>query len=250
MKFIAHRGESETAPENTLEAYALAWCRGLKCIEGDFYLTRDDKIICLHDSTFNRVCGVNKSPAELTLDEIKQLDAGKYKGTEWSYTRIPTLEEIFKMIPEYGEIFLEPKHDGSRMITRIRQIFDSTPLRQQQLTFLVGDSKTIETIRCLLPGAKILWCTINWSGDWEGVHSGPRFTPEEMVTEARRLGVDGIDIHTEFISHEYVIAMHEAGFSFNIWVVDDPRDVVMYQRWGVDAITSNRVYALQQELLC
>ena len=41
MKFVAHRGESQAAPENTLESFALAWARGVKCVEGDFYMTKD-----------------------------------------------------------------------------------------------------------------------------------------------------------------------------------------------------------------
>jgi glycerophosphoryl diester phosphodiesterase len=176
------------------------------------------------------------------------MDAGKYKGEEWSYTRIPTLSEIFKMIPEYGEIFIEPKQTGVELLEKICQVFASTALRQEQLTFLVGYADQIATLRKIVPKATILWGMANWIGDWDGEHTGPRFTPEEMVAEARRLGVDGVDIHTQFIAREYVDAMHKDGLTFNVWVVDDPKEAAMYQEWGVDSITSNRVYALQQEL--
>ena len=46
MKFVGHRGESLAAPENSLESFTLAWMRGVKCVEGDFHLTKDEAITC------------------------------------------------------------------------------------------------------------------------------------------------------------------------------------------------------------
>lgn len=248
MKIVAHRGESEIAPENTLEAYALAWARGIRCIEGDFQMTRDGEIICLHDATFKRTCGVDKTPAEMTMAEIKKLDAGFYMHQTWKYTRIPTLREILETIPGYGEIFIELKTSGREMVRKIRNIFDCVPLCPRQLTFLVGDKASIEEIQKLLPDANILWGTPNWTGPWEGPHIGPRFTPAEMVKEAQRLGVHGIDTHTEFLTRDHVNAMHAAGLSFNVWTVNDAETARLLLEWGADSITSDRAYALGVEL--
>ena len=78
VKLVAHRGESEAAPENTLEAFTLAWARGARCIEGDFHLTRDGEVVCMHDDNAKRTCGVDRPLAELTLAEIRSFDAGKW----------------------------------------------------------------------------------------------------------------------------------------------------------------------------
>ncbi len=49
---VAHRGASYDAPENTLAAFRLAWEQGADAIEGDFFLTSDGQILCLHDKDF------------------------------------------------------------------------------------------------------------------------------------------------------------------------------------------------------
>ena len=75
VKIVAHRGESFAAPENTLESFTLAWSRGATCIEGDFHLSKDGEIICMHDDNLKRTCGANlaissKIP-EVLLDNFK-----------------------------------------------------------------------------------------------------------------------------------------------------------------------------------
>ena len=55
----ANRGASHDAPENTLAAFKLAWKQQADAIEGDFRLTADGKIVCIHDADTRRTCGVN-----------------------------------------------------------------------------------------------------------------------------------------------------------------------------------------------
>lgn len=100
VQFVAHRGESEAAPENTLESFTLAWARGARVIEGDFHLTLDGKVVCMHDSNAGRTCGVKRELAGLTLAEIKALDAGAWKGAQWRFTRVPTLAEVLRTMPD------------------------------------------------------------------------------------------------------------------------------------------------------
>ena len=54
---VAHRGASHDAPENTLSAFLLAWEQGADAVEGDFLLTRDGQIVCIHDKTTRRTSG-------------------------------------------------------------------------------------------------------------------------------------------------------------------------------------------------
>ena len=56
---VAHRGASADAPENTLAAFRLAWDQKADAIEGDFYLTRDQRIVCFHDRDAKRITGVD-----------------------------------------------------------------------------------------------------------------------------------------------------------------------------------------------
>ncbi|MDP7286911.1 MAG: glycerophosphodiester phosphodiesterase family protein, partial [Phycisphaerae bacterium] len=70
---VAHRGASRDAPENTIAAFELAWKQGADAIEGDFYLTKDRRIVCIHDSSTKRTARANLSVAKSTLAELRKL---------------------------------------------------------------------------------------------------------------------------------------------------------------------------------
>lgn len=160
VQFVAHRGESEAAPENTLESFTLAWARGARLIEGDFHLTLDGEVVCMHDSNAGRTCGVKRELAELTLAEIKALDAGAWKGPQWRFTRVPTLAEVLGTMPDYGEIYIEFKSVGP-IVDRLREIFAASGRRPEQLTFIAFDETTIATVKRLFPAHRAYWLTCN-----------------------------------------------------------------------------------------
>ena len=122
-KFIAHRGLSSEAPENTLRAFELAGQAGFWGAETDIRKTSDGRFILLHDATFQRMCGVNMKPEDMTFDEIRQLKitAGNnyalYKD-DMLATTVPSLEEYLQCCLKYNmvpviEIKMSYSRDGS-----------------------------------------------------------------------------------------------------------------------------------------
>ncbi|MDP6721144.1 MAG: glycerophosphodiester phosphodiesterase family protein, partial [Pirellulaceae bacterium] len=91
---VAHRGASYDAPENTLAAFRLAWRQGADGIEGDFYLTKDGQIVCIHDADTKRTAGVSRQVAKSTLAELRELDVGRWKDEEFAGERMPTLQQV------------------------------------------------------------------------------------------------------------------------------------------------------------
>ena len=71
MKFIAHRGESAAALENTLEAFQLAWDNDISTVELDVHLCKDGEIIVMHDANLLRTFGTDALIKNLTLAEMK-----------------------------------------------------------------------------------------------------------------------------------------------------------------------------------
>src|SRR5262245_58707114 len=100
FEIIAHRGSSFSAPENTLAAVRLGWRQGADAAEGDFRLTADGQIVCVHDKTFKRTAGIDHPVAEMTLAEIERLDAGSWKSPEFAGERVPTLDQLLATVPE------------------------------------------------------------------------------------------------------------------------------------------------------
>src|SRR5438477_1876233 len=94
VEIVAHRGESADAPENTLAAFRLAWERHDDAIELDVHLTADGQLIVCHDPDTRRTTGVKKVIKETPLAELRELDAGRWKGPQWAGEKLPTLDEV------------------------------------------------------------------------------------------------------------------------------------------------------------
>jgi glycerophosphoryl diester phosphodiesterase len=100
---IGHRGAKGECAENTLPCLEHAIKAGADIVEVDVRETKDGHLIILHDETFERVAGVNKSPKELNLKEIKEQIKvfGEYE--------VPTLEEVLSLVKNRAGLFVEIK---------------------------------------------------------------------------------------------------------------------------------------------
>ena len=98
VEIIAHRGASYLAPENTMASVMLGWEKGAD-VEIDVYLTKDNKIVAIHDETTERTAGTDVNVAESTSEELRKLDVGSFKSEEYAGEQIPFLADIVKTIP-------------------------------------------------------------------------------------------------------------------------------------------------------
>lgn len=93
----AHRGASAYAPENTLEAFQKAIDLKADGIELDVQMTRDGRLVVIHDETVNRVSDAKGWVKDFTYEEIKNLNV-KHKFREYGTVKIPTLEEVYLLM--------------------------------------------------------------------------------------------------------------------------------------------------------
>jgi glycerophosphoryl diester phosphodiesterase len=111
---IAHRGASGYAPENTFAAFRKALAMGAGFIETDLQLSRDARFVAIHDATVNRTTNGQGAVHDLTLADLRKLDAGSWFGSEFAGERIPTIEEILEFAKKHDIVFyLELKPSGS-----------------------------------------------------------------------------------------------------------------------------------------
>jgi glycerophosphoryl diester phosphodiesterase len=96
---IAHRGMLRDAPENTITAFAACIHLGLG-FELDVRRTKDGTLIVLHDETVDRTTDGKGKVAEMTLDQVKMLDAGRRFDPTLAGQRVPTLDEVFALLHE------------------------------------------------------------------------------------------------------------------------------------------------------
>lgn len=97
MKIFAHRGSSGTHPENTLAAFRAAAALPIDGVEMDVHLTKDGEVVVIHDEKINRTTDGKGYVKDMTLEELKQVDAGSWFSEEWRGERIPTLDEVFEV---------------------------------------------------------------------------------------------------------------------------------------------------------
>ena len=94
----AHRGWSAKYPENTMAAFKAAAEMGVDQIETDIRITKDGELVCIHDASVDRTTNGTGLVREKTLEELRALDAGSWKGEEFAGLQIPTFKEFMDYI--------------------------------------------------------------------------------------------------------------------------------------------------------
>ncbi len=152
----AHRGDNHCAPENTLPAFALAIAKGAHQLEFDLRVTKDEQVIVIHDETVDRTTDGTGKTTDLTLEEIKTLDAGSWKGAEFAGTRLPTFAELLEIVPPGPvlnvQLYLEPRYVPLVMAEMKRQ-------GKVDQCFLACNRAHIEAARAVEP--TIRWCSLD-----------------------------------------------------------------------------------------
>lgn len=102
-KIVAHRGLLRHAPENTLANFRA--CLELRLgFEFDVARTKDGHLVCIHDATVDRTTNGTGKVADLSLEQIRRLDAGSWFDKKFAGQRVPTIEEVIKLVAEYRHL--------------------------------------------------------------------------------------------------------------------------------------------------
>ena len=246
---VAHRGASADGPENTLAAFRLAWDHGADAVEGDFYLTKDQQIVALHDKSTKRTSGVDWDVREQSLVRLQTLDVGKWKGVRFSGERIPTLKQVSEVISTEGRLVLEIK-DSPRIVPFLAKAIENTPaltaLVPDRLIIIAFDDKVVSACKKLIPEVKALWLT-GFNTD----ESTGEITPSigSILGTLARARADGLDCNAAaHINEQFARQLRNAGYEFHVWTVNDPAVAVRFQRLGVDSITTDRPAVIRKAL--
>ena len=112
----AHRGASVTHPENTIVAFKEAIRLQAQMIEFDVRMTKAEQLVILHDETVDRTTNGKGEIEDFTLYQVKQLDAGSWRGVDFKNEKIPTFAEALAEMPV--NIWLNVHLKGGRKLGR------------------------------------------------------------------------------------------------------------------------------------
>lgn len=217
----AHRGDSSIYRENTIVAFESAIKSGAEVVEIDVRITKDGKVIVLHDSNLERLWGISKESTELTWEEISQLGSGQ--------DRIPLLIDVLKLFVGSKSILMIDM-EQSDPAQKAFQVVASGPLEQSQI-FWCGNINGMKEIRQLSAQARI-WMP------WDEL---------ALPTKADigSLAPEFINLNYSFVTQKSVKAMQAMGYKVSVWTVDDEATMRWAAAIGVDSITSNYLSKLQ-----
>lgn len=242
VEIIAHRGASEDAPENTLAAMQLAWEQKADAIELDIRLTRDGQIILLHDATTKRTAGLDKPIAELAWNEVRRLDAGRWKDPKWTGERIPLLSGVLATVPEGKRAFVELKC-GPEVLPELERVIAASGKRPEQIVLIGFNHKTMKLARERFPKLQVYWVV----GYEKDKNTGKLPKLDDVIAAAREAGFHGLDLSEKWpLDARSVAEIRQAGLQLYVWTVDDPQAAKRFAALGVDGITTNRPAAIRQ----
>lgn len=236
---VAHRGASFDAPENTLSAFNLAWAQGSDGVEGDFYLTRDQQIVCIHDRGTKRTTGVERSVEDSTLAELRQLEYGSWKAEKWKGEKIPTFRDVFMSIPEGGLFVIELK-SKAKIVPVLASQLKSLHAGKIRLLIISFDKATVAACHAQIPDVRTHWLT-SFKKDTESGTYHP--SAEEIAKVVNESGADGVGMkgNRQVIDETFIKQLNEGGCKeFHVWTVDQLKDAAYFKNLGAFGVTTNK----------
>lgn len=244
---VAHRGASHDAPENTLASFQLAWQQGADGIEGDFYLTKDGQIVCIHDPDTTRTGGKKLVVKESTLAELRALDFGSWKGPQFAGEKIPTFAEVLAIVPE-GKLFVIELKSGPEIIPVMKAELERLKPKGVKLLMISFDDKTVQACRREFSNARVHWLTGYKQNKETGVWSP---SEAEVAERLRNSHADGLGTQgsREVVTSDFLAKLRQAGMKeFHAWTIDKPEDARYFQSLGAVGITTNRPQYIRESL--
>ena len=243
VEIIAHRGASHDAPENTAASFQLGWEQEADACELDIRLTKDGRIVAIHDSTTRRTAGMNVRVSARTLEELRALDAGSWKGAQWKGARIPTLEEALATVPDGRRLFIEIKC-GPEVLPELERVLEDCGHSARPHVLFGFDFETMRQARERFPHMPVFWVVS--PGRWV---LGKRCPPDELTAKAVAAKFSGLALDRRFeINGNFISRVKNAGLKLCVWTVNDAKLASKLEAVGVDGIITNRPLWLRRKL--
>jgi glycerophosphoryl diester phosphodiesterase len=245
---VAHRGASYTAPENTIPSFELAFKEKSDFIEGDFWLTKDNEIVCIHDPDTKRVTE-NKTKLIVlssSLAELKKLDVGLWRGDEYKGVTIPTLKEILKILPVEKGIYIEIKDDREIFIKKLVEILKQFSISKDKIRIIAFNQNVIHLAKKYLPDIKAYWL-FGWYFLTQKKFKS--LAQKSLMKTFRNLYCDGVDVNAaSYIDEKLVQSFHNYNLDFCTYETDSPEEAIKMINLGVDSITTNSPLQMRENI--
>ncbi len=224
---FAHRGACAHAPENTLPAFELALRQGADGVELDAKLSADGQVVVIHDATVDRTTDGHGRVRDLSLAQLRELDAGSFFSEKFRGVKIPALEEVFETIGTQALINVELTNYSTprdQLVEKVCQLVRKHNMQQRVLfsSFLMSNLK--QAARFLPEVPRGLLALSGWMGAW-----------------ARSFGFmlgdyQALHAHIRDVDLNQVKRVHRLNRRLHVWTANQLEDVQRLAGWDVDGI--------------
>ena len=233
---IAHRGASAYAPENTLAAFKQAIMLHSDILELDVHQTKDLRLVVIHDATVDRTTNGKGRIKDLTLEELRQLDAGSWFSPAFAAERVPLLDEVLDLASNSVSLLIELKEGSDEypnIEERIVRLVREKNV-EKHVIFKSFHDETLDRLRQLapeIPRLKIVFLQI----------------PVVSIIVGRGLAFGSVlDDSVQYLQHHwfgltesFVTEAHSSGYRVFAWDVNDKDRMKELILRGIDGIETD-----------
>lgn len=228
VSLVGHRGALASAPENTLPSFEVGLAQGADVLELDIHLSRDGELVVIHDFSVDRTTDGKGYVKDLTVAELKRLDAGSRFSPALKDARIPLLREVLEWAKGRVWLAIEIKSDW---ITY--EGIEAALVDQLHTVAMVDQVMVISFDHCCIKRVKDLDPNIA-----TGMLYMARLV--DPVAVARSARADVLRPRWPFATAAEIRAAHAAGLAYSPWGPNDPAIWRQLVEMGVDTLSADR----------
>ena len=232
---IAHRGDVESAPENTLEAFLSAAERGADGVELDVRLSREDRVVVMHDRRIDRTTNGRGPVGIHTLAELKHLDAGSWFHPRFGDATVPTLDEVFDALPSRFLVAVELKVRGWGVKPLVSATLECIKRAKRWKSTMVTSFNPVALMAMRLMEPRVMRGYI-WCAQHPFPISQRWLSP---MAKAHWMDPDLKTFNAKVLRH-----FHGQGKPVLAWDLDAGRDIKRLSAMGVDGVVTDRLTGL------
>ncbi|MGG1575707.1 glycerophosphodiester phosphodiesterase [Fictibacillus sp. NRS-1165] len=236
---VAHRGASGYAPEHTLTSYHMGDKMHGDYIEIDLQMTKDGKLIAMHDETVDRTTNGTGKVKDFTLKQIKQLDAGswfnekypQYAKPMYKGLKVPTLEEIFKTFGKNKNYYIETKSPDvyPGMEEKLLQLVNQYHINKDTLLVQSFSKDSLLKVHKLDPSLKLIQLL---------EYKENAVLTDQDLTSYKQYAA-GIGPNFNYLDKAYVQKAVKSGLEIHPYTVNETTDMKRLMDWGVTGMFTN-----------
>ena len=233
---FAHRGDVESAPENTLPAFESAIDKGADGIELDVYLTSDGKLVVHHDHYLGRTNEGSGFIGDLMLAELTRLDAGSWFDSSFSGERMPTLDQVLDLGRGRTRFQIEMKSSCTRILHRVHEevlqfdLAEDVDLTSFHIPLLVE-------ARHLVPRCAIGVFFTDPLPTW----MQPQLRERQIIDWMIAMDAQNAHVRSELLTPRFVEHVHDLGFGVHGANLDCEAEMRHAIEIGVDRFDTDRL---------